>query len=203
VVLARVGGAAHAGAAEQPPTPHCLVGVQRVPGRRARVLQAAGRMLARKTLQGWVEKGLSAPSTVPAAAIDTQWNERHLSRSALRTYLAGQLAETFAEPIESRIEGILNPLADGSRVDLPGTVHARATFHRLLDLLGRPGVEDADHANDVGRVLAEKVRDVSTQADAKLAAVIVSLVEHPGLRLAGAEEAIRLLRARIEEELDF
>jgi eukaryotic-like serine/threonine-protein kinase len=202
-LLTPVGRAAHPDTAELPANPHCLVGVQRVTWPRARVLQTAGRMLARRTLQGWVEKATSAGNAVPAAAIETQWNERHLSRSALRTYLAGQLAETFGEPIEARIEAILNPLADGSRLDLPDTVHARATFHRLLDLLGRPGVEDADHANDVGRVLAEKVREVSAQADAKLAAVIVSLVEQPGLRLAGAEEAIRLLRARIEEELDF
>ena len=64
-------------------------------------------------------------------------------------------------------------------------------------MIGRPGIGEEENPYQLERVLAAKVRDVGSQVDGRLATAVLSLVEQPGLRLAGADAAVDLIRDRL------
>ena len=180
-----------------------LVGVRRLAWPRTAVLRAAGWQLARKTLKFWAARGTGEPIPSVAAAVEALWAERSFERAAIRPLLDKHLADALRAAPATVIEQILRPLTDPVATDKSEMVRARTVFTRFLDLIGRPGHAEDDNPYQLDRVLAAKVKEVGTQVDSRLAGSVVSLVEQPGLRLAGADQAVELVRERLRQELDL
>jgi hypothetical protein len=180
-----------------------LVGVRRLAWPRTAVLRAAGWQLARKTLQFWADRGTGEPMPAVAAAVDALWAERPFDRAAVRPLLDKHVADALRAAPPAVVEQVLRPLTDGTQADKPEMVRARTVFARFLDLIGRPGNAEDDNPYQLDPVLGAKVKDVSAQVDSRLAATVLSLVEQPGLRLAGADQAVELIRERLRRELDL
>jgi hypothetical protein len=193
-LLTTVGRAANPDTGEAAANPLTLVGVQRLSWPRAQTVRTAGWLLARKTLQAWTSKADGAPGLVPSTAIDAVWAERRLDRATLLAAVEANLKKVVNPPVEQRIEEVARGITAGEYTSQTG-------FLRLFDLLGRPRTDESNNPCEVGKALAAKVKDLSVHADNKLLAVVLSMAEQPGLRLPGAEEAIQLLRCRLEDEL--
>ncbi len=202
-LLAPIGRAAYPDDVPAPGNPVSLVGLRKITWPRAAILQSASRLLAKNTMIAWSERTLVGNPSAPADVIDEQWNSRHLGRSSLREYFDESLNEPLGSTVAARIDRILGPINAISPTDVLAATQIRVAFNDILQLLGRTGADETDHPNEVGALLTERVQRITDRADEKLAAVIVSLIETPGLRLAAAEEAVRHLLGRIDEELDF
>ena len=200
-LLTPVGRVAHpdAGAAED--SLFSVVGLRRLAWPRPLVLRVAGWQLARKTLQRWAAKGTGEPFPAAAAAVTALWAERPIDRVAVRPLLDKHVNDFLRAAPPAAVEHLLRPLTEVAPGDRPDAVRARNVLRRLLELIGCPGLDDNEHPHELHRLLTVKVREVGTQVDARLTAVVTSLVEQPGLRLAGADEAAKLLRDRLAAEL--
>jgi hypothetical protein len=193
-LLTTVGREANPDTAEAAANPLTLVGVQRLSWPRAQTVRTAGWLLARKTLQAWTSKSEGAPGLVPSTAIDAVWAERRLERAALLGAVESHLKKAVNPPVEQRIEEVARGIAAGE-------YNSQTGFLRLFDLLGRPRTDESNNPCEVGKALATRVKELTVHADNKLLAVVLSMAEQPGLRLPGAEEAIQLLRCRLDDEL--
>jgi serine/threonine protein kinase len=184
---------------DRPPgvSPLTLVGVRRLSWPRMQLLRAASWLLAKQTLQSWYAPTPLPPGVV-AAAIDAQWGERELDRPTLRAALEEHLQATFGGTAEDIVASALHEAGKAAG----GLLSPKASFAKLVELLGRSGAEDADNPGELTRALASKVRSLAQQADTKLAAAVTSLIEQPGLRLPAAEEAVRILQSRLQQELN-
>jgi hypothetical protein len=197
-LLTPIGRVAHPDDAPPAGSPLTLVGVRRLSWPRTQVLRTAGWMLARQAVESWVTKNELPPGAVPAA-IEAQWNDRELGHAALSTALETHLETRLGGPPEKRIAAALAMAARDSNGD--GTVAVKDGFLRLLEFLGKPAPGESDQPGEVARILTEKVRELASQADSKLTAIILSLMEQPGLRLCAAEEAVEVLRSRLQAVL--
>ena len=129
-----------------------------------------------------------------AAAVDALWAERPIDRAVVRPLLDKHVADTLRAQPPAVVEHVLRGLLDRSAAEKSDMNRARAAFTRFLELIGRPGLGEEENPYQLGRVLASKVREVGSQVDGRLATAVLSLVEQPGLRLAGADAAVDLIR---------
>jgi hypothetical protein len=164
-------------------------------------MRAAGWLLSRKTLNLWAAKGSGEPMPAVAAAVDALWAERPIDRAVVRPLLDKHVSDTLRAAPPAVVEHVLRGLLDRSAAERSDLNRARAAFTRFLELIGRPGLGEEENPYQLGRVLASKVRDVGSQVDGRLATAVLSLVEQPGLRLAGADAAVDLIRDRLAAEL--
>jgi serine/threonine protein kinase len=185
------------------PHPFGFVGVGKLVWPRRDILRAAGSLLARSTLQRWLTRTLEGRTRVPGDVVATEWNDRHLDRSGLRRFLSDGMSARFGRPLDRRVEEILETVADVTTVDARSVARVRKAFEDLQAFLGRPGADEADFPHQVGALITATVTQVVGEADKRLLAAVGALMEQPGLRLAGAEEALNQFRKRIDGELDF
>ncbi|MBO0697202.1 MAG: protein kinase [Zavarzinella sp.] len=197
-LLTPIGRVAHPDDGPQRASPLTLVGVRRLSWPRTQVLRTAGWMLARQMVQSWVAKN-ELPAGAVSGAIEAQWNDRDLGHAALSNALETHLENRLGGPPEKRITAALS--AAGRDANGDGTAAVKDGFLRLLEFLGKPAPGESDQPGEVARVMTEKVKELATQADSKLTAIILSLMEQPGLRLCAAEEAIEVLRSRLQNVL--
>jgi eukaryotic-like serine/threonine-protein kinase len=200
-LLCPLGSLAYPDASTPPENPLSVVGIQRIVWPRNQVLRAAGWSLARKTLAAWLSKDLPAATTAPSEFIEGQWAERKLDRMSLRTALETHLVATLGVSPQERIANALRALADEANSDSAPMARVRATFRKLSELFGLPGPDERESSSAVGSALATRVKELAVLAESKLTAMVISHVEQPGIRLAGAEEATRVIRSRINDEL--
>jgi eukaryotic-like serine/threonine-protein kinase len=178
-----------------------LAGVRRLAWPRADVLRVAGWELARKTLASWSAKPGNEPATATVAAIDNLWTDREFKNTAIRELLEALLSKKIGMSLTEFIAAPLTEFAlplDGGGCELQ---RARTALTRLIELIGRPGTQESEHPHEVGRLLSRAVQELAAHGDARLGGAVNSLLEQPGLRMAGAEDAARLLQARIQDEL--
>jgi eukaryotic-like serine/threonine-protein kinase len=197
-LLTAIGRAAHPDAGPYPANPLALVGIRRLSWPRAQVLRTAGWMLARQTVLSWLEKLEVPPGAVPAA-IEAQWSDRELGQAPLAAALGMHLESRLGGPADKRIGTVLAAAARDSGGD--GTTAVKDGFLRLLEFLGKPAPSESEQPGEVTRILNEKVKELAGHADTKLTAIVLSLIEQPGLRLTAAEQAIESVRGRLLELL--
>jgi hypothetical protein len=201
-LLTEVGRAAHPDGGGPGDSLFTVVGLRRMAWPRAAVLRAAGWILARKTLQSWASRGTGEPIPAVAAAVAAHWAELSIDRAAVRPLLDKHLADALRGTPAAAVEHVLRPLTEAAPADKSDMVRARTVFTRFLELIGRPGHGEKDTPYKFDRLLASKVREVSAQVDAKVTTTVLALVEQPGVRLAGAEEAVSLFRNGLAAELE-
>jgi serine/threonine protein kinase len=200
-LLTTLGRGAYPDEAPAPESPLTTVGIQRVVWPRAQVVRTAGWLLAQKILAKWMVKGENIASSIPGEMIVAQWSSRQLDYASLRASLEEHLTRALGATGVECITQALRTVPDKTDGENPEVVRVRKVFLQLLNLVGSPGLDDREHPHAVGTALAAKVQELASQADSRMQSVILSLVEQPGLRVAGAEEALRILGNKINEEL--
>ena len=177
------------------------IGIRRVVWPRSQVLRESAWRLCRRTLADWVGKGSDSTCSTARDFVAAKLSERMPDRTLLRTLLESHLPTALGSSPHEKIDASLAGINVDSNPDSTPMMRARVALRELHELLGRPSREDGEAAFVVGSILSARVRQLGTEADAKLGRLFLSLIEQPGLRLAGAEEAIHAVRARITDEL--
>jgi eukaryotic-like serine/threonine-protein kinase len=198
-LLSQVGRAAHPDAETADATVN-LVGVRRLAWPRASILRASARLMARATLQGWIDKGPNSVVPAAAAAVEALWAERQFDRAGVRAVLEQHVAQAVGKAPIDHIDQLLLSFTDRAAARTADAQAARGVLTRLTEVIG-VGADETDQPHEFGRLLGAKLREVGAQNDARSRACVLSLLEQPGLRFGGAEEAVRILRERLEAEL--
>ena len=180
--------------------PFAVVGMQRLIWPRKAILRTAAALLAQRTLSTWSEKTTDSAGTHPSDLIEGQWQECQLGRESLRRVLEFHLETVLGHHPQDAVLRAFRPLTDTEAEESDLTA-ATLSFGKLVDLLGRPGLDENEHPPAIPDSLQSKVREFGSKADSRLANSVLALIEQPGLRLAGAEAAFRVLRDRVNQEL--
>ena len=185
---------------------------------RSAHLRGVSQVLCQKLVQRWLSKDSKPISETIQTWVQEQWTQQGLGAERLHQpaarCLPGSSQEAARDPI---FHDMIEPLAAQS-VRLPAD-HAGGGAPPPVELARRRGGRGpaarsrSRSASHRGRWLGEPaaarmiqiLRDVAEQATndwaQKLAELPVRLIEEPGFRLAGAEEAVRHLVATIEQIL--
>lgn len=180
--------------------PFTVVGLQRLSWPRKAILRSAAALLAKRTLTAWSEKATEFAGTQPGDLIEAQWQERQLGRETLRGILQDDLDRVLGLPLQDAMLQAFRPPA-GNELDENDPAYVNQAFEKLISLTGYPGLDENEKPATIPNALQAKVKEIGSRADSRLGSFILSLIEQPGLRLAGAEEAIRVLRGRAGKAL--
>jgi serine/threonine protein kinase len=216
-----LGQAAPVGRASLPPPPdsqHGLFfqtfGLFNLRWPRANLHQAVARQLCQRLVQDWMSKD----SKPIRERVQTWVQEQRARRDLEATHFLGELTEACKvalgqDPLDAAAAIIKAAQAGepgsgeysaegGGKPKPQGTAWMAQALENLGELLGR--VQDDGLQEVTGKVplLLQQASDKLVQDwGQKLAELPVQLIEEPGFRLAGAEEAVRLLSDSMEQML--
>jgi serine/threonine protein kinase len=197
--LTNIGRNAHPDSAPQPHSPFSLVGVSRLVWPRRDLLKEASRQLSLHILKGWVDKTFTGRTEVPSASVSIQWRHLHLNGEDVGNMIDEALTKSFGSAIPAKIDEILLPITMPTGIVANDNKMICNAFADLLMLLGKPASQEHDDLGRAGTEINEYVHRVIQIYDPKLAAMVVDMVEQPGLRLAAADEAIRVLDEQLHD----
>jgi hypothetical protein len=140
--------------------------------------------------------------------VQDNWTSGELGVESLISSLQDGVAHVLGESPDAAVATALQPIFEKNDGDTrrPPDLAPEIAIDALkaLDaLLGRPGQDLlSPQAGRIPEALNEASRVLVAEWSRKLTALVVRLVEEPEYRLAGAEEAVRQIVARIERALE-
>jgi hypothetical protein len=146
-----------------------------------------------------MNKDTSAVRESVKATVTAEWSQLGLGGEVLLTTLQEACEKAIGETPETVFASLLQPLAG---LDARGTdlTPVRQVIDRLGQALGRPG-DSLGTSPRLAEPLDRATTVLSATVAEKLASFVTSFIEQSGLRLAGAEEAVRQAVTLIEQEL--
>jgi serine/threonine protein kinase len=175
-------------------------GLFRISWPRQALLRRVGRRLGRQLIDRWITKDAAPVREKVKTTAALYWEQGKLSGEHLMAQLEKACESAFNQAPQSILTEAMRPL---DQLDKAGPDTLRSTFGSVLDrveqIVGRP--DDSNRGGVFGEPLAKATDALVADRGAKLAKYVVQLIEQPGFRLAGAEEAVRCLIKMIEEVL--
>jgi hypothetical protein len=181
-------------------------GVYRLAWPRGAILERAVVRFTRAMMQRWMSKESSHLRDAVSGWLAEQWASRQLDSESvlgrLHDVVRGRLAgdpeavfDAFSAGMSS--SGVLN---SGPKLD---ALAACGILDKVLQLVGKPpGIETDDFPGTLRDLLQDTARHLIAENEAKLSEMAVYFIEQPSFRLAGSEEAIRQLTARLQQALE-
>jgi serine/threonine protein kinase len=178
------------------------------------LLQALALQLSQQIVQRWVSKESKTLRESLQQRIQDAWINKELGADHFIHRMQTEVVKALGKPPDSLVMAILEPLKAGSA---QGESTGRSRLRnepRVLDseqvaealnqiekLIGRARDEQSQEEPQLMRCLRDAGEKLSNEWTQKLSEISVRLIEEPQFRLAGAEEAIRVLEAMIEQAL--
>lgn len=179
-----------------------LTGIYRMTWPRSELLAAATRRFSQRLLQRWTSKDAAHLREPIGSWLTEQWEKRQLDwptvQRRLDEAIQDSLGDSSANVISSIVDAIRTNTPTGARVDMTVAVDV---LEQLLKLVGKPG-PNPDLPGTLPTVIADKRSQLVTEADTSMAAIAVSFLEQPQYRLAGAEEALAQVAAKLRITVD-
>src|SRR5262249_8485392 len=160
------------------------------------------RRLCRQVVERWITKDASPMRETVHASVAELWDRLELGGEQFMACLEKACEATLGQPPQAVLAQALEPLAHTPAEDQDAFI---STLGRVLNQIeqtvGRPDESVGNHIGLFSEPLARAADALVADRGGKLSKYIVQLIERPGLRLAGAEEAVRRLITTIEEVL--
>jgi serine/threonine protein kinase len=185
---------------EDPQAFHCF-GMFRFSWPRRAALQQGARLFCRHLVQAWISKDAKPLVENVRNVLQEQALTQELAAEPLIKRFQSVCERALQRSPEEAFAAVTCSVADKP----PGTLDAQQlieTVRKIQDLVGHPAESAVLH--DPGlleEALAKEGEGLVRDCQRKLGRFIADLVEEPGFRLAGAEEAIRQLMALFERIL--
>jgi serine/threonine protein kinase len=179
---------------------------------RHALLSAIARQLCQQLVQLWMTKDAKPLEALLREHVQNWWQTHELSADAFIRRIHEEVTAGLGQSADSLFEEILEPFRtsangpasrgsarDGRPVSAEQIAKALAA---LEEPLGTPSEEATlDDTGKLVRLIRGIGERLSNEWSQKLAELPASLIEEPGYRLAGAEEAIRQAGDRLEQAL--
>jgi len=166
---------------------------------RQRLLETSVRRFAQATLVRWTAKDhLLLHDSVTKWLLE-EWDRRQLDLESLVNRL--QFTPVNAKSADELVKSLVEPLttATASKLD---SYAACVLLDQIFDAVGKPDSEKEGIQFGIGVIFGENASVVTREYELKLAEMAVYFIEEPLFRLAGAEEAIQQLSAKLKSTLD-
>jgi serine/threonine protein kinase len=172
-------------------------GLYRLSWPRMQLLLAASRRFSQGLLQRWAGRDSSHLKQPIREWLVDQWDKQKLDATTILARLELAVRESLQQTPESLFDATVAPLRIGAtaRVDADA---ACEVLEQLVKLVGRPEGEQ-DTPGSLGLVIHATRQAFLKELETGLATIAVSFIEQPQYRLAGAEEALTQLSARLTE----
>jgi serine/threonine protein kinase len=165
---------------------------------RRELRSVLARRLCQRLIQRWMSKDSKPIGEAVRAWVEEQWVQQQLGSHLLMERLGEMSQQALGQDPEEVFQSIIRPL---SKTDIASN-QIGEVLEQFEQLLGKP--QDDGLSETPARLviaLREAADKLVQQWGQKLAELPVRLIETPGFRLAGAEEAIRQMTASIEQTL--
>jgi serine/threonine protein kinase len=186
-------------------------GLYRYSWPRGALIRRTARLLCQRLVQVWMARESTGLRGSVQDWVEEQWAKAELGPEYLIERLQKACERRLEEQPETAFAAIVAPVETASRPtaslwgrripDLDPALVIEA-LDRLEQLVGRP---DGNVVTRRPAVLADAlpgaVESVVTHCEKHLAHLAIRLIEQPEFRLAGAEEAIRQVTAKLERQL--
>ena len=167
-----------------------VFGLHRLSWPRPELVTATGARFAERLLGRWGARD-SAHLTEPVSVwMQTNWERLCLAPEAAHERLSSAVTAQLGEQAEAVFEAFVETL----RTRTPGlgkidAAAAASVLDQLMKLVGKPVGED-DSAGTIDATLAGVTAQMRANAEAGLSDAVVTFIERPQYRLAGADEAL-------------
>ncbi len=178
------------------------MGLYRLSWPRPEILAAITKRFALHLLRRWSEKEATHLREPISWWLTDQWTKHQLAPSALVDRLHAAVGAGLGE----RAEVVFDAVVESLKIRTPGAAKldaqaAAAGLDQLVKLVGKPDAEPAAAASMTGFLEAE-AQKATLEIEAHLSEIAVSFIEQPQYRLAGAEEALNQITARLNEAIE-
>ena len=168
---------------------------------RRRVLEAAARRYCKHVVQSWISKDAKPIQEKVCASLREQTMAQQLEAERLITRFQAACEKKLERTPEALFATVTDPVAHAVGSG-QGAGQLAETLRKIESIVGHPS--ETTVLREPGlleETLAKEGDDFTGEAQQKLNELIGDLIEEPGLRLAGAEEALRQLIASVEQTL--
>jgi serine/threonine protein kinase len=193
-------------------------GLHRLSWPRRALIRKAARRLCQRLVERWMTKDSKPLREAVQTFVRDQWTERGLGADQFIERLQGECAKALGQVPEDLFATAIDPVVTRCQATAAGgsgLVRRKAppaadvppeelidVLNQLEGLLGKPGDEaTSDPTGTLVQTLRKIAEGVANHWGQKLSELPVQLIEEPEFRLAGAEEAVRLLVGSIEQIL--
>jgi serine/threonine protein kinase len=187
-------------------------GMRRIVWPRQAMLERSARKMCQRLVDRWMSKNASPIADEVRAWAIEQWDTQEMRPESVIQRLQEQTESILQQPADRMMQGVVQPLAKilagsekgaKSPINLGPAVQAMAAIEKLLGVPEEYKTTEHHHQPPalIEQALADASATVADASDQRLAAAIVSLIEQPRFRLAGAEEGLRQFIGIIEEAL--
>jgi serine/threonine protein kinase len=198
-----------------------LPGLYRLVWPRRQLLEQAAVVVCRRVVQRWMSKDARALRDVVRQWVEERWQEHGFPADQLISRYRkgcekalGQSPESVFQVIHQRVTAAFTPMLGKSApangepaLNVSVVIEALSELEQLVGIpeecrpTPRPGEPSSYQPGSLENSLKEVAAIVVDRYEQKLAELVVWLIEQPAYRLAGAEEALRQLRAWVENAL--
>jgi hypothetical protein len=177
-------------------------GLYRLSWPRMELLAAISRRFCQQVLRRWTDKETTHLREPIQSWLDDQWARLELEPARL----IGRLTAAVTEQLREKPEAVFDAAVDALRTNTPvagklGAQAAVGALDQVIKLIGKPTVEMGEPGT-LAAVIDVAARQVLTTAEGHLATVVVSFIEQPQYRLAGAEESMAQVTARLNDAIE-
>lgn len=175
-------------------------GMYQISWPRFAFLRHVGRNLCHQLVQRWMSKDAAPVRERVKASVAEEWSRLGLGSDQLLPRLQQASVQAVGQNPEDTFAALVEPLAgtDSSGID---SMLAVQVVDQLEQLVGRPDESVGSHTGALQEPLDAAAEEVSNDVGKRLSRFVTGFIEQSGVRLAGAEEAVRQLIALIEQEL--
>jgi hypothetical protein len=177
-------------------------GLYRISWPRQGLVRQVARRLARLVAQRWKSKDASAIRDPVRQSVDGMWEKLQFDSEHLLAGLIEACEEAMGQSAEGLLAAATEPLNNLNADNADEVVQTIAqVMDRLENVLGRPDLTTSTRQSVLLEPLHTAADKLIHEWGHRLTGYTEDLIEQPEFRLAGSEEAVRQIVARLEKDL--
>jgi len=179
-------------------------GLFRLSWPRPEILSCITRRFCQQLLRRWAEKESTHLGEPIGVWLANQWSRNQLSVESLVDRIQNSVTEALREKPENVFDAALDTLRtrtpSAARLDASAAV---SVLEQILKLVGKPpGNLEPEVTPKLQEYVGEVSKTITAEAESHLSSVAVSFLEQPQYRLAGVEEALNQIKARLKQSIE-
>jgi serine/threonine protein kinase len=179
------------------------MGLYRLSWPRPEILAAITKRFALHLLRRWSERESTHLREPITWWLTDQWAKYRLAPDAL----LGRLEASVRIGMGESADGVFGAVVNSLKAQTPGSgkldaMAAVEALDQLVKLVGKPDSEAGATTPSMKVFIEAETSKAALETEAHLSEIAVSFIEQPQYRLAGAEEALNQITARLKEGIE-
>jgi eukaryotic-like serine/threonine-protein kinase len=178
-------------------------GLYRFSSPRLPLIRKAARRICLRFVKQWMSKDAKPIAPAVTTWVNEHWSREEFGTEAFITRLQDACGQAFGKSPEAQFAAAIAPITQAKEPAADISL-VEQSLGELANYLGSPLEESlSSPPRQVEETLAVASEAVVREWGQRLSELIVTLIEDPTYRLAGAEEAIRQVMTAIEKVLQY